>query len=213
MFEEKLSRKEKKAAEAERIREEAEWEAKQAAGRAKRDAKKFIEEVSKVERGIIESAAVAKAKGYADIYRQQLSALKVARARRVQAEKFLFQVDTMEKMKTISAQSSTLLSSMNSVMGTLGKLTLDKEEMRKTQQNFAVSQRNLEQQSNSIEQFFMGMEQFLPEEESFMDGAGIMESDLEREIADFGGASVGGATAAGATVDPDVAEFQKLLTM
>lgn len=212
MFEEKLSRKERKAAEAERVKEEAEWEAKQAASKAKRDAKKFIEEISKVEKGIIESAAMAKAKGYADIYRQQLSALKVARARRVQAEKFLFQVDTMEKMKSISAQSSTLLASMNGVMGTLGKLTLDKDEMKRTQQNFAQSQRNLEQQSGSIEQFFMGMEQYLPEEETFVDSDGIMESDLEKEISSFQEMSAG--TGAGnATVDPDVAEFQKLLSM
>lgn len=210
MLEEKLSRKERKAAEAERVREEAEWAAKQAAGKAKRDAKKFIEEVTKAERGIIESAAVAKAKGYADVYRQQLSALKIARARRVQAEKFLFQVDTMEKMKSISAQSSTLLESMNAVMGTLGKLTLDKDEMRKTQQNFAQSQRNLEQQSNSIEQFFMGMEQYLPEEESFIDTDTIAVTDLEQEIADFQSMSAGGTSGA-ASVDPDVAEFQKML--
>jgi len=208
----KLSRKERKEQEAQEAREQAEWDAKLAAKQEKARIKKLIDEIGKSEQELMENAALAKSKGYADVYRQQLSALKVARARKIQAEKFLFQIDSMEKMKSISDSTSSLLGSMNNIMGTLGKLSLDKEKMRETQMNFAQAQRTLGQQSQSIERFFGSMEMALPEEDEFIEeGGGILESSLEDEIA----AMLKNKNSAtnNANVDPEVAKFQQMFGM
>ena len=182
----KLSRKERKALEAQQAREQAEWDAKYEAKAKKKEIQKLITEIEKSERDIIANAAAAKTKGYNDVYRVQLSALKVARARKTQAEKFLFQIDTMEKMKSIADSSQKLLVSMGDIMNTLGKLTLDKEEMKTSQMNFASAQKNLDQQSRSIEQFFSQMEMTLPDEDDeIMTDIGYSNDDLEKEVNSF----------------------------
>lgn len=182
----KLSRKERKALEAQQAREQAEWDAKYEAKAKKKEIQKLITEIEKSERDIIANAAAAKTKGYNDVYRVQLSALKVARARKTQAEKFLFQIDTMEKMKSIADSSQKLLGSMGDIMNTLGKLTLDKEEMKTSQMNFASAQKNLDQQSRSIEQFFSQMEMTLPDEDDeIMTDIGYSNDDLEKEVNSF----------------------------
>lgn len=179
----KLSRKEKKELEAKAAREQAEWDAKYAARQEKKNIQKLISEIEKKEKEIIANAAAAKAKGYGDVYKIQLSALKVARARRVQAEKFLFQIDAMESMKSLSASSQALLGSMGNIMGSLGKLSLDKDEMKKNQMGFAMAQKNLEQQSQSIEQFFSQMEMVLPDEDDEIIGdVGFTSDSLDSEI-------------------------------
>ncbi len=204
----KISRKEQKALEAEQAREQAEWDAKFAAKQEKKKISKLIEEISKSEKDIMENAAVAKSKGYADIYRQQLSALKIARARKVQAEKFLFQIDSMEKMKSIADSSSALLGSMGNIMNSLGKLSIDKEQMKKTQQDFAKTQQNLSKQSMSIEMFFGQMEMMLPEDDEVIEeDGGLLESNLESEIDAILNSKVGNSTS---DIDPDVAKFQQM---
>lgn len=182
----KLSRKERKALEEQEKREQLEWDSKFAAKQERKKIEKLILEINKSEKEIIAQAAQAKAKGYGDVYKVQLSALKVARARKTQAEKFLFQIDTMEKMKSLSESSSQLLGSMNTIMNSLGKLSLDKDEMKRSQQNFATAQKSLGQQAQSIEQFFSQMEMQLPDDDdSLMEDVGYGNEDLEREINAF----------------------------
>ena len=211
MAEEKLSKKERKALEAEKAREQAEWEAKYEAKNRKKEIQKLILEIEKSEKTIIANAAAAKSKGYADVYNVQLSALKVARARKTQAEKFLFQIDTMEEMKSISGNSQKLLSAMGGIMNTLGKLALDKDEMKKSQVNFNSAQKNLDKQSMTIEQFYSQMEMTLPEEESDILGdIGFSGADLEGEISSYmSGGSTGGSTAQDNSSD----EIEKLRAM
>ncbi len=211
MAEEKLSRKERKALEEAKAREQAEWEAKYEAKNRKKEIQKLIAEIEKSERVIIANAAAAKAKGYSDVYSVQLSALKVARARKTQAEKFLFQIDTMEEMKSISGNSQKLLSAMGGIMNTLGKLALDKDEMKKSQVNFNSAQKNLDKQSMTIEQFYSQMEMTLPEEESDILGdIGFSGADLEGEISSYmSGESSGGSASSADSGD----EIEKLRAM
>lgn len=211
MAEEKLSRKERKALEEAKAREQAEWEAKYEAKNRKKEIQKLIAEIEKSERVIIANAAAAKAKGYSDVYSVQLSALKVARARKTQAEKFLFQIDTMEQMKSISGNSQKLLSAMGGIMNTLGKLALDKDEMKKSQVNFNSAQKNLDKQSMTIEQFYSQMEMTLPEEESDILGdIGFSGADLEGEISSYmSGESSGGSASSADSGD----EIEKLRAM
>ena len=186
------ARKEKKALEAQAAREQAEWDAKYEAKAKKKEIQKLIVEIDKTEKEIIANAAAAKTKGYSDVYRVQLSALKVARARKAQAEKFLFQIDTMEKMKSIGDSSQKLLGAMGSIMDTLGKLTLDKNEMKASQMNFMSAQKNLDQQSRTIEQFFSQMEMSLPEEDDeIVADVGYSTDALEKEVDSFISGDVG----------------------
>ena len=211
MAEEKLSRKERKALEEAKAREQAEWEAKYEAKNRKKEIQKLIAEIEKSERVIIANAAAAKAKGYSDVYSVQLSALKVARARKTQAEKFPFQIDTMEQMKSISGNSQKLLSAMGGIMNTLGKLALDKDEMKKSQVNFNSAQKNLDKQSMTIEQFYSQLEMTLPEEESDILGdIGFSGADLEGEISSYmSGESSGGSASSTDSGD----EIEKLRAM
>ena len=207
----KISKKEQKELAAQQAREDAEWEAKFAAKQEKKKITRLIEEIDKTEKEIMENAAAAKAKGYADVYRQQLSALKVARARKVQAEKFIFQIDAMEKMKSIADSSTELLNSMGTIMNTLGKLSIDKEKMKQTQKDFMQTQQNLNKQSMSIEQFFGQMEMMIPEEDEMMleDDGGMLEANLENEIQ----AILNAKSGEGAGMDDDIAKFKQLAGM
>ncbi len=183
MFDAIRARKEKKELEAQQAREKAEWDAKYVAKSKKKEIGKLIADIEKSEKDIIANAAAAKMKGYNDIYRAQLSALKVARARKTQAEKFLFQIDTMEKMKSLSDSSHKLLGSMGEIMNTLGKLSMDPNEMKKSQMDFMGAQKNLDQQSRSIEQFFAQMEACLPEEDDdMMMDVDYSHDELDREV-------------------------------
>ena len=183
MFDALRARKEKKELEALQAREQAESDAKYAAKIRKREIQKLIGEIEKSEQQIIASAASVKVKGYNDLYRTQLSALKVARARKAQAEKFLYQIEIMENMKTLSDSSTKLLGAMGDIMNTLGKLTMDPAMMKKNQMDFMSAQRNLEQQSFSIEQFFAQMEAGLPDEDdAMMMDVDYSHDELDREI-------------------------------
>ena len=95
--EEKAEIKKKQQEAAENAKAEAEWEAKYAAKTEKKKVQKLIAEIEQKEQALIKNAAEAKSKGYMDVYRTQISFIKVARTRKMQAEKFLFQVDAMEE--------------------------------------------------------------------------------------------------------------------
>lgn len=217
MFDAIRARKEKKELAEQQAREQAEWDAKQAAKTNKREIAKLIAGIEKNEQQIIANAAAAKVKGYNDIYRTQLSALKVARARKTQAEKFLFQIETMECMKSLADNSQKLLGSMGEIMNTLGKLTLDKNEMKKNQMDFMNAQKTLEQQSFSIEQFFAQMEAGLPDEDdSMMMDVDYSHEDLDREINAYilgqnGGVAVNGGQNVSAAANDEVEQLRQLL--
>ena len=217
MFDALRARKEKKELEAQQAREQAESDAKYAAKIRKREIQKFIGEIEKSEQQIIASAASVKVKGYNDLYRTQLSALKVARARKAQAEKFLYQIEIMENMKTLSDSSTKLLGSMGEIMSTLGKLTLDKNEMKKNQMDFMNAQKTLEQQSFSIEQFFAQMEAGLPDEDdSMMMDVDYSHEDLDREINAYilgqnGGVAANGGQNVSAAANDEVEQLRQLL--
>lgn len=184
--EKKLSRKERKELEAQRERENKEWEAKYQAKVHKKNITKLVTDIEKAEKEIIANAAQAKMKGYNDVYGIQLKALKTARARKAQAEKFLFQIDTMEKMKSLADSSTALLGSMSSIMGSLGALSLDKEAMMQNQKDFMAAQTNLSKQSQSIEQFFGQMEMMLPDEnDEMMDDVTYGNEALDDEIKNY----------------------------
>ena len=180
IFESKEKKQKRLEAEA-AAKEEAEFEAKMVAKQEKKKVGKTIEEVDKAMKALMEKAAAAKSKGYEDIYRQCLSLIKVTKARKMQAEKFLFQVEAMETMQSISKGSEGLLQSMNSIMGTLGKLSVDKSVMINTQKNFGETQRKLEMESNNLEQFLSGMEMH------FDDGSSdqFSDSSIEDEVNQF----------------------------
>ena len=218
MFDAIRARKEKKELAEQQAREQAEWDAKQAAKTNKREIAKLIAGIEKNEQQIIANAAAAKVKGYNDIYRTQLSALKVARARKTQAEKFLFQIETMECMKSLADNSQKLLGSMGEIMNTLGKLTLDKNEMRKNQMDFMNAQKTLDQQSFSIDQFFSQMEAGLPDEDdTMMMDVDYSHEDLDREINAFilgqngGAATTAGNQNASAATNNEVEQLRQLL--
>ena len=180
IFESKEKKQKRLEAEA-AAKEDAEFEAKMVAKQEKKKVSKTIDDVDKAMKALMEKAAAAKSKGYEDIYRQCLSLIKVTKARKMQAEKFLFQVEAMETMQSISQGSESLLQSMNSIMGTLGKLSVDKSVMLNTQKNFGETQRKLEMESNNLEQFLSGMEMH------FDDGSSEQFSDstIEDEVNQF----------------------------
>ena len=186
MSEKKLSRKEKKELDAQKAREDAEWEAKYKLKIARRDVTKMIAEMQKCEAGFIQNAANARMEGYEDSYRQQIGCLKLARARIAQAKKFLYQMDAMENMKKLTDSSSKMLSTMGDIMGSLGKLTLDKEAMRNSQREFAETTKNLETQSMTIDAFLSGMEFSMPDDDSLLMGSGMTSDDAyDDEISRF----------------------------
>ena len=123
-------------------------------------------------------------------------------------------MDTMEKMKNLAKSSTALLGSMNTIMASLGKLSLDKNEMKKSQQNFANAQKNLGQQSQTIEQFFSQMEMHLPDDDdSLMDDVSYGNEALENEVMAFmSGDSVGSNTQNNSqTANDEFAELRGLL--
>ena len=165
---------------AEQARQDALYEAKFAAKQERKKVEKTIDEIDKSLSGLMTKAADAKAKGYNDVYRQCVMMIKVAKGRRMQAEKFLFQMDAMQEIQNIADSSSGLLASMSNIMNTLGKVSLDKNVMQDAQKNFMQAQRELDMQSNNIERFMGAMEMQLPEDD--MAQVGFSDEDIDAEI-------------------------------
>ena len=178
---EELKRKEQEAAA--NAKQEAEWKAKYTAKTKKKEVMKLIEEINQKEQALIKGAAEAKAKGFMDVYRNQISFIKVARARKMQAEKFLFQVDAMETMKSIADSSSGLLDAMGAIAGTLGALTIDKNAMLEVQKNFSKTQEQLDRQNMLLDEFTSGMEMSMDEVDvSDLDSTGLKDQDIANDI-------------------------------
>ena len=93
---------------------------------------------------------------------------------------FLFQIEAMQEMQSISKSSSELLGSMNTIMTSLGKLSLDKSVMLNTQRDFMAAQRELDKQSASLDQFLSGMEMQM--DDGDMDLSQFSDSSIEAEI-------------------------------
>ena len=83
-------KKEKAMADAAAAAADAEFQAKFAAKQERKKVEKTISEIDKSLEGLMAKAAESKSKGYEDVYRQCISMIKVARGRKMQAEKFLF---------------------------------------------------------------------------------------------------------------------------
>lgn len=191
-----LSRKEKllqKQREAEEARINAEFDAKMTAKQERKKVEKTIAEIDESLKKMLQRAAEAKVKGFEEQYRSCVGMIKLARARKHQAEVFLFQMDTMQEMQSISKSSQSLLVSMGNVMNSLGKLSLDKSVMANTQRDFAAVQRELDRQTGTIETFLSGMEMQLPDDMP-TDYASDDQIDAEIDAIINGGKSGSGAS-------------------
>jgi hypothetical protein len=185
--EEKAEIKRKQQEAIDNAKAEAEWEAKYAAKTEKKKVQKLIAEIEQKEQALIKNAAEAKSKGYMDVYRTQISFIKVARTRKMQAEKFLFQVDAMETMKSISDSSTGLLNSMSAIASTLGSLTIDKAAMMETQKNFIKTQEQLSRQNDMLEESSSSMEMTMDEVDvsDLESGYGDLDKLIENDIESF----------------------------
>jgi hypothetical protein len=123
LFESKEKKLKRQQAE-EDAKANAEFEAKFAAKTEKKKVEKTIAEVDKSLQILMNKAAEAKSKGYEDVYRQCVGMIKITKGRKIQAEKFLFQMDAMQEIQNVSKNSMELLGSMNNIMSSLGKLSL-----------------------------------------------------------------------------------------
>ena len=200
-------KKEKAIADAAAAAADAEFQAKFAAKQERKKVEKTIAEIDKSLEGLMRKAAESKSKGYEDVYRQCLSMIKVARGRKMQAEKFLFQMEAMQEIQSISKSSSELLGSMSNIMNSLGKLTLDKNVMMDTQKKFMQTQQELDRQSASIDQFMGGLEMQLPDDVEV--GVNFADEDIEADIErfmiekDIGNLSADSFTSSASSVDID----------
>lgn len=204
--EEKAEIKRKQQEAADNAKAEAEWEAKYAAKTEKKKVQKLIAEIEQKEQALIKNAAEAKSKGYMDVYRTQISFIKVARTRKIQAEKFLFQVDAMETMKSISDSSTGLLNSMSAIASTLGSLTIDKAAMMETQKNFVKTQEQLSRQNDMLEEFSASMEMTMDEVDvsDLESGYGDLDKLIENDIDSFIQSSNAG--------NADISSYEQMLS-
>ena len=183
-----LKRKEQEAAE--NAKQEADIQTKIIVKTKKKEVLKLIEEITRKEQDLIKGAAEAKAKGFMDIYRNQISFIKIARARKVQAEKFLYQINAMETMKSIADSSSGLLNAMGAIADSLGAFTLDKGAMLEVQKSFAKTQEQLDRQNLLLDEFTSGMEMSMDSVDvSDIDSPGLKDQDIADDIDKYLGAS------------------------
>lgn len=163
---------------------DAEFQAKYTAKQERKKVEKMVASIDGSISALISKAAAAKAKGYTQVYQQCISFIKVARARKMQAETFLFQMDAMQEMKALSENSKDLLNSMSNIMGTLGKLSLDPTVMMQTQKDLNKTQMELDKQGASIDTFLDGMQMIMPEDAN-LDTAQFDDNDIAAEIDAF----------------------------
>lgn len=210
LFESK-EKKLKRQQEEEEAKINAEYEAKFAAKQERKKVEKTIAEVDKSLQILMTKAAAAKSKGYEDVYRQCVGMIKITKGRKMQAEKFLFQMDAMQEIQNVSKSSMDLLGSMNTIMNSLGKLSLDKSVLLNTQKNFSQAQRELDMQSNTIEGFIEGMTMNMPDDDVL--SAGVSDSSIDADIdAMLLGNQINNATVSAPGSD-DMADLKKLLEM
>lgn len=207
-------KREKKQQEAEAARSEAEFQAKFAAKQEKKKVEKIIAEVDRSLQTLMTKAAESKARGYNDVYRQCLGMIKIAKGRKMQAEKFLFQMEAMQEIQNISKNSMEMLGSMNTIMNSLGKLSLDPTVMQNTQRNFLKAQGELDRQSSTIDGFVEGLTMNMPDDDEL--GANFSDADIEADIDSMIlGSQINNATVApsGKSESDELAELRKLAQM
>ena len=215
MFNNKEKKRLKAEAEA-KAKEEAEFEAKFTAKQERKKVEKIIAEVDKSEKALLVKAAEAKQKGQTAIYANYVTAIKVARSRKHQAETFLAQVDVMQEMQSITNSSKELLSSMGNIMNSLGKLTLDRSAMMDTQRDFARVQQDLDRQGGTIEQFLSNMEMMIPTDDSPVVGVSV-DKDIDAEIdallvnKSLGGSAAFSSSSSSQNEDEELKKMQELL--
>ena len=220
LFDSLNGRKKKKAEEEAAAKAEAEYQAKFAAKQEKKKVEKTVTEIDKSIANFIAKAAEAKQKGYADMYRQCISFIKTARVRKKQAEMFLFQVDAMQEMQNIAKNSSELLNSMNTVMNTLGKLSVDKSVLLKSQKDFMTAQTELNKQTDSIGMALSSMDDFMMGSED--SSVSFADEDIDAEINAFmqsgttysAASTVGNTTSSASTdnkMNDDMANLRNML--
>ncbi len=173
----------KPTADEENARLDAEFEAKFKAKQERKKIEKTINEIDASEQKLIAKAADAKTKGYRDVYGQCVTMIKVTRARKRQAEKFLFQMDAMQEMQSLSKGSMDLLNSIRTIADSLGKLSLDKSALMAAQKDFASVERELEKQSASLDIATDGFDSIMSTTDA--DFGDFADSSIDAEIESF----------------------------
>ncbi len=204
-------KKQKKAEEEARQKADAEFEAKFAAKQERKKVEKIIAEMEKSAQNLVAKAAEAKMKGQGTIYRNYVSALKIARARKTQAETFLAQMDAMQEMQSITNSSKELLGSMGKIMSSLGKLTLDRNAMIESQRDFARVQQDLDRQGATIESYLSGTETMLPDDTEGSISDVSVDSEIDNEINAYIAGNAMGRNPAGASGSSSEVEAYKNL--
>lgn len=210
--------KEKKAARLEaeeNAQYEREFEAKQKVKEEKAKVERLIKDIDKSLESMMQKAANAKQEGFEEVYRQCVLFIKTAKARKKQAKMFLFQMEAMEEMRAISKSSNELLGSINNIMNSLGKLSIDKSVMMNAQKDFSSTQRELNRQSATLDQFLSGMEMNI--DDTDVSGDQFSDSAIENEISAFmQGGSVGVSSQSSAPTSSskpnDLDDIKKMLS-
>ena len=183
------------------------------ANQEKKKVAKIVAEMDKSCQTLLAKAVDAKSKGQGNIYKTYVAAIKVARARKAQAENFLAEIDAMQEMQSIANSSKELLGSMGNIMGSLGKLTLDRGAMITSQKEFANVQQSLEKQSATIDNYFSTLGDMLPDGADAEDGFSEADADIDAEISAMlrGGAASGSAPASSSGTSGDLDDLKKML--
>lgn len=149
----------------------------------------------------------------ADIYKQCVSFIRTAKAKKKQAEMFVFQIDAMLEMHNIAKNSGELLTSMSSVMNTLGKISIDRSVLMSTQRDFQKAQMELGKQNSTIDNALSNMSMTIDNSEALED---ISDDDIESEINSYmsgnaAGSSPGGTSTTKSGMDSDMKRLEDLL--
>ena len=162
-------------------RADAEFEAKYAVKTERKKVEKLMAEMDKSIGVFMAQAAEAKQKGYEEMYRKSISFIKVAKARKKQAEMFLFQIVSMQEMQNIANHSKQLLGSMNNIMNTLGKLSVDKSVVIQSQRDYQKTMAELDRQSDTIDNALSNFEAFA-EDGDYTSDVSLSDDEIEAEI-------------------------------
>lgn len=210
-------KRKKKAEEAERAKQEAqanaEFEAKFTAKQERKKIEKMVSDLDKSCNELLQKAVEAKAKNQGQIYRTYTSALKVARARKAQAENFLAQVDAMQQMQSIANGSKELLNSMNTIMSSMGKLTIDPRAMMESQKNAAALGQSLDMQNQRIDSFFGTLSDMIPDATEDSLSMADVDRDIDSEVNAIlrGNASAGTSSSGSTDTSSDLADLKRML--
>ena len=195
------------------ISEDEEFDLKFKVKRAKRETEKQIKKLDDSIAESIAKAADAKCKGYKDVYLQYKTLIRYSRARKIQAEKFLYQMDAMMQMRDIQGQTKILVGNMATIIGSLGALTFDNDAIRDMQKNADSIGRALDQQSMQIERALDMMSGLNDDVE--LDASGIDDDTIDSDINDYivknSIGSMGAPGTVNAASDADIDKYKKVI--